>query len=230
MPPDEVDILHQRQRPVAADLVVQAAGDEQALVAIRQAEQPHPERHPGLDQPRLPFAGVEAEAEAGGLARLPGRYAGPQPRASRAPAMCRHGGRAASRPVAAAAPAASWAPRPRGASGRGGRRRVRRGRRCRRSSRRRRRSISSASRQGGEAGTEGGGGVQGRDDDGEHGSPCSSARRTPGTTRQRGGGAGSRRPSPGHSQRRYAGSLPIGDGSPSSWRRRGRRSGRNGGG
>src|SRR5687767_13437009 len=67
-PADEVDILHQRQRPVAAHIVVAAPGNEQALVAIRKSEQPHPERHARLDQPRLPFAGVEPEPEAGDLA------------------------------------------------------------------------------------------------------------------------------------------------------------------
>ena len=47
---DEIDILHQRERAKPADLIVEAARNEQSLVAIGQSEQPHAQRDPALDE------------------------------------------------------------------------------------------------------------------------------------------------------------------------------------
>ena len=94
---DQVDIFHQRQRFEAAEMFVERARHQQALVAIGQAERAGPPRRPAARRGGRAVGGAEAQAEVAGLVGVRGRDMkrpdgiGP----ARARAVCRHAGRAA---------------------------------------------------------------------------------------------------------------------------------------
>src|SRR5258708_5386703 len=50
--PDEIDVLHDRQLVVAAQILEDVSLDEQRLIAVRKTEEPHTESHADLDEPR----------------------------------------------------------------------------------------------------------------------------------------------------------------------------------
>jgi uncharacterized cupin superfamily protein len=63
----EIGVLHQRQWPEAAELRIEAARDEQALVAIWECEQADADPDAALDEACLPGAVVEGEVEIAGV-------------------------------------------------------------------------------------------------------------------------------------------------------------------
>ena len=65
-PAHQVDILHQRQRAVTADLGVKPLGDQQPLVAVRQPQCSAAKRHQPLQHARSRAHIVERKAESRG--------------------------------------------------------------------------------------------------------------------------------------------------------------------
>ena len=61
--PDNIDILHQGQPLVAAELFVERSADEQALIAIRQSQQATAKAHDPFDEPGGARRVIESEAE-----------------------------------------------------------------------------------------------------------------------------------------------------------------------
>ena len=62
-PTHEIDILHQRQRAEPAEFIIQAARDEQTLIAIGQPERWGSYRYPELDNPCLPGGVIKPKFE-----------------------------------------------------------------------------------------------------------------------------------------------------------------------
>src|SRR5688500_4017291 len=53
-PPHELDVLHQRHLLISPERLEHGSPDEQSLIAIRQAQHPHAQRHASLDYACLP--------------------------------------------------------------------------------------------------------------------------------------------------------------------------------
>ncbi len=62
-PAHDVDILHQRQRLIAADLVKESCRDEETLISVRQLQQSAPQRHASLDYSRCKPRVIERKPE-----------------------------------------------------------------------------------------------------------------------------------------------------------------------
>ena len=73
---NEVDVLHQRQWPYAADCAQQVTVDQQALVAIRQRKDLTAPRHQTLQPPGARIVAVEAEAAVARAFRRSGHVGG----------------------------------------------------------------------------------------------------------------------------------------------------------